>query len=362
MAYSSVSSESELDSKVRTIGILAFEGIEILDMIAPLDVFSLANMGLQQLHSFEQNVYPIKVIAKKTGPISAYNGLKFYADCALNDVQDDIDTLIIPGAPDVSCLLSDPELKDWAATMAPKVRRIASVCTGAFLLAEAGLLNGRCATTHWAYCDRLRSNYPSIKVESDRIFLRDDFITTSGGITSGIDLALTFLEEDWGRELALATAQMMVVYLKRPGGQTQYSSHLVSEKSNHPELRALLMWIMDHPSEDLRNEVLADRMSMSLRNFARVFHDEIGLTPAKFVEKVRIDAARQYLGDVNIRIESVADKVGFKDTEQMRRAFIRNVGITPAEYRDRFCPSDQQPLPVVSDRKLAEIRNKITNL
>jgi len=359
MTHPSLTSENE--PKLRTIGILAYEGFETLDLIAPLDVFTLASLGLQQLSGFEQNVYPVKVIAKQPGPVSAFNGLKIYADCALSDAQEDIDTLIIPGAPDVSCLLSDPELKDWVSMMAPKVRRLASVCTGAFLLAEAGLLNGRYATTHWAYCDRLTRDYPSIKVEPDRIYLRDDFITTSGGITSGIDLALTFLEEDWGRELALGTAQMMVVYVKRPGGQTQYSSHLVSEKSNHPGLRALLMWIMDHPSEDLRNEVLADRMSMSLRNFARVFQEETGLTPAKFVEKVRIDAARQCLGDVNIRIETVADKVGFKDIEQMRRAFLRNVGITPSEYRDRFCPSNQQPLPVVTDRTLDELINKITD-
>ncbi|MGR9115579.1 MAG: GlxA family transcriptional regulator [Gammaproteobacteria bacterium] len=360
MTQTRTSSQNTRQSKVRTIGVVAYEGVEILDMIAPLDVFSLTSFGLQQLHSINENVYPLKIIAKKPGPVAAYNGLKVYADCAYSDIQGEIDTLIIPGAPEVSCLLSDPALRDWLRTIAPKVRRLASVCTGAFLLAEAGLLNGRCATTHWAYSDRLISDYPSVKVEADRIFIRDGFIVTSGGVTSGIDLALALVEEDWGRELALATAQMMVVYLKRPGGQTQYSSYLVRERSNHPDLRELLMWIMDHPSEDLRNEVLADRMSMSLRNFARVFQDETGLTPAKFVEKVRIDMARQYLGDANIRIESVADKAGFKDTEQMRKAFIRNLGITPSEYRQRFCPSDQQPVPVVNDHYLTEIRNKFT--
>jgi transcriptional regulator GlxA family with amidase domain len=198
-------------------------------------------------------------------------------------------------------------------------------------------------------------------MEADRIFVQDDFIWTSGGVTSGIDLALALVEEDWGREVALNTAQTMVVYLKRPGGQTQFSAHLVSESTNHPDVRALQMWIMKHPAEDLRIEALAERMAMSSRNFARIFHTETGLTPAKFVEKVRVDAARQYLGDTNVRIETAAVNAGFGDSEQMRKAFIRNLGITPSEYRARFGPADQQPVPVVTDSFLPELKDKWSN-
>ncbi len=361
MTQSSTSPKEASEPKVRNIGIVAYEGMEILDMIAPLDVFSLTDLGIKLLGIHNEKVYPHKVLAKKPGPVTAYNGLKIIADCAYSDIEEGLDTLIIPGTPDVDCLLSDPSLQNWVRTIAPNVRRIVSVCTGAFLLAESGLLDGRCATTHWAYCDRFSTDYSSVEVQSDRIFLKDDFIWSSGGITSGIDLALALVEEDWGREVALTTAQYMVVYLKRPGGQTQFSAYLVSEKANQPDMRSLLMWIMEHPAEDLRVEALSERLAMSPRNFARVFREETGLTPAKFIEKVRIDAARQYLGDTNVRIESAADKAGFRDHEQMRKAFIRNLGITPSEYRARFGPSNLQPLPTYTDSSSLEIRNKAVN-
>jgi transcriptional regulator GlxA family with amidase domain len=360
MTKSSTSPNKAGESNVRTIGVVAYEGMETLDLTGPLDVLTLTSFGLQQIGTTDENVYPHKVIAKKPGPVAAYNGLKIYADCAYCDIQDVLDTLIIPGAPDVNCLLSDPLLQDWLRMIAPKVRRVVSVCTGAFLLAESGLLDGRGATTHWAYCDRLSTDYPSLEVESDRIFLQDDYIWTSGGITSGIDLALALVEEDWGREVALSTAQYMVMYLKRPGGQTQFSAYLVKESTNHPDLRSLLMWIMEHPAEDLRVDTLAERIAMSPRNFARIFHTETGLTPAKFIEKVRVDSARQYLGDANVRIETAAVNAGFGDSEQMRKAFIRNLGITPSEYRARFGPSDQQPLPAVAEKFRSELSDKLS--
>ncbi|MGR9101480.1 MAG: GlxA family transcriptional regulator [Gammaproteobacteria bacterium] len=345
--------------KVRPIGIVAYDGMEALDLIGPLDVFTITNITLSHVGIVKENIYPFKVIANKSGLVTAYNGLKLYADEAYSDIQNGIDTLIIPGAPFLDCVLADPKLLEWVRTIAPKVRRLVSVCTGAFLLAEAGLLNGRRATTHWLYGSRLAKDYPSVQVEVDRIFLRDGYISTSGGITSGIDLALALVEEDWGREVALNTAQSMVVYLKRPGGQTQYSSYLVSERSKHPDLRALQMWIMEHPAADLRNESLAERMAMSPRNFARIFREETGMTPAKFVEKVRVDAARQILSEANMRIETAAIKSGFGDYERMRKAFIRYLGITPSEYRSRFGPADIQPPPVVTDSFLTELKEKV---
>jgi transcriptional regulator GlxA family with amidase domain len=265
--------------------------------------------------------------------------------------------LLVPGSPDVNMVLSDPELIEWVRAMSTRVRRLVSVCTGAFLLAKIGILDGRRATTHWAYCNHLATDYPSITVETDRIFVRDDFIATSGGITSGIDLTLSLIEEDWGREMALLTAQYMVVFLKRPGGQTQFSAYLASESTNHQDLRSLQVWIMDNPAEDLRNETLAERMNMSSRNFARVFNEETGMTPAKFVEKARIDFARQLLGNPNERIETVAIKAGFNDCERMRRAFVRNLGISPHEYRDRFGRSIKQPPPIMTPKRAQQIQD-----
>jgi transcriptional regulator GlxA family with amidase domain len=227
-------------------------------------------------------------------------------------------------------------LKDWIRTVAPCVRRVASVCTGAFLLAESGLLDGRRATSHWAYCKLLAQNYPTVRVDPDQIFIRDGAISTSGGITSGIDLAMAMVEEDWGRKVALSVAQYLVVFVKRPGGQSQFSAYIPTEASRRPDVRDLQAWIMGHLTEDLRVEVLADRMDMSPRNFARMFLSETRMTPAKFVEMVRIDAARQHLVNSELPIDVVADESGFRDPEQMRRAFLRQLGVNPHDYRARF--------------------------
>jgi transcriptional regulator GlxA family with amidase domain len=275
------------------------------------------------------------VLADKPGPITSSCGLQIIANKAYSDIQEGIDTLLIAGTPEVSCLLDDQALQSWVRTMASRVRRLASVCTGAFLLAESGLLDGRRATSHWDYCDRLACDYPAISVEPDRIFVRDGSISTSGGVTSGIDMALSMVEEDWGSEVALLVARYLVVFLKRPGGQSQFSAYLTSDASR-PELKDLQAWIMLHLKNDLRVETLAERMCMSPRNFARFFLTETGMTPAKFVELARIDAARHYLGGTMLSIEVVADTSGFGDQERMRRAFIRHLGVNPQSYRERF--------------------------
>ena len=338
------------DGKVRRIGIVAFDGVELLDLTGPLDVFGMAGIGLQQTGVTATPPYPIEVLAKRPELITSSSSLRVHADSAYGPLRDDIDTLLIPGSPDVSAVLADPDLLDWVRAMATRVRRLVSICTGAFLLAEAGLLDGRRATTHWAYCDRFAKDYPAVAVEPDRIFLREDHIATSGGITSGIDLALSLIEEDWGREMALLTARYMVVFLKRPGGQSQFSGFLVSEATKNEDLRALQLWIMENPAEPHSVEALADRMAMSPRNFARVFLSETGLTPAKFVEKARIDAARHLLGMTDSRVETVAVKAGFGDTERMRRAFVRNLGINPQDYRARFSSPEHQPPPLATKR------------
>ena len=323
------------NTKIRRVGIVAYPGIEILDVTGPMEVFAFANILVQLSDLSNEPAYAIELLAAKPGPLTASCGLQIIANRAYSDVQEEIDTLLISGTTNIDCLLCDPELQDWVRSMTPKVRRMAGVCTGAFLLAESGLLDGLRATSHWMFCNRLARDYPAVIVEPDRIFVREGTISTSGGVTSGIDLALSMVEEDLGSELALEVARTLVVFLKRPGGQSQFSAYLTSEASR-PELKDLQAWIMIHLAEDLRVEALAGRMSMSPRNFARFFLTETGITPGKFVEMARIDAARHYLGRSKLSIEAVADKSGFGDQERMRRAFIRQLGVNPQSYRERF--------------------------
>ncbi|NOT85185.1 MAG: GlxA family transcriptional regulator [Methylococcaceae bacterium] len=324
------------DAKIRPVAIVVYPGAEIIDITGPMEVFAFANVGLQKSGMCREPAYPIEVLATQRGPINTSCGLQIIANKAYSDAPDNIDTLLIAGTTDVDILLGDAALQDWIRVIAPRVRRLASVCTGAFLLAESGLLNGLRATTHWAYCERMAREYPAVALEPNRIFVREGFISTSGGVTSGIDMALSMVEEDWGSELALEVARYLVMFLKRPGGQSQFSAYLTSEAA-HPDLRDLQAWVMAHLTVNLQVEVLAERVAMSPRNFARLFLAETGSTPAKFVEMARIDAARHYLGSSALTIEIIANKAGFKDAERMRRAFIRQLGVNPQNYRDRFC-------------------------
>ncbi|MBS4050011.1 MAG: GlxA family transcriptional regulator [Methylomonas sp.] len=322
----------------RTIGIVAFPDVEVLDITGPFEVFNFANLGLIHQGITQQNIYTLKLLAETPGPITTMSGLQIVAEDIYDAPNAAFDTLLIPGGC-IKNALNNEKLIAWIRAMSPKVRRLVSVCTGAFLLAEAGLLEGRKATTHWDFCQPLAKNYPGIRVEPDYIFIKDGHIFTSGGITSGIDLALALLEEDWGRDLALYVARYLVVFLKRPGGQSQFSSYLTNEASHRPDLRDLQVWIMEHIHQDLHVEALAARMAMSTRNFARLFSTETGMTPAKFVEMTRIDRARFLLETGDLSVESIAEKTGFKDSERMRRAFIRQLGVNPQNYRQRFSGS-----------------------
>jgi len=320
---------------IRHIGIVAFAGAEVLDITGPYEVFTFANIILQEEGISQQPVYSVKILAEKAGPVTTLSGLQIIANQSFSQINDVYDTLLIPGG-DPEVVLANPLIVELIKEMLPKVQRLVSICTGAFLLAESGLLDGLRATTHWNYCHELAEKYPKVIIEPDRIFIKEGNILTSGGITSGIDLALAMIEEDWGQKLALAVAQFLVVFLKRPGGQSQFSSYLTREASNRPDLRELQSWIMQHPDEDLRVEILAQRMAMSSRNFARLFFSETGVTPAKFVEMVRIDSARNLLEMTKFPIDSIANSSGFKDPENMRRAFLRQLGVNPSNYRKRF--------------------------
>ena len=320
---------------IRPIGIIVFPGADVLDITGPYEVFTFANLIIQKEGISQEAVYPVTLLAEQSGLVTTQSGLQILADQCFSQIDKNYDTLLIPGGdPDV--VLANTEIVDLIKVMAPKVRRLASVCTGAFLLAESGLLDGFKATTHWNWCAEFSEKYPQVDVEPNRIFIKNDNIMTSGGITSGIDLALAMVEEDWGQKIALAVAQFLVVFLKRPGGQSQFSSYLIREASSHRGLRDLQSWIMQNPAEDLKVEVLAERMAMSSRNFSRLFVSETGMTPAKFVEMVRIDAARNLLELTKSQIDNIADSSGFKDPENMRRAFIRQLGVNPRDYRNRF--------------------------
>ena len=320
---------------IRPIGIVVYPGAETLDITGPYEVFAFTNKVIQNKGISQESVYPVTLLAKQAGPVTTFSGMQLIADQSFNQISEDYDTLMIPGG-FLEDVLPNTEIVELIKVMAPKVRRLASVCTGAFLLAESGLLDGRRATTHWNWCAEFAEKYPQVNVESDRIFVKEGNIMTSGGITSGIDLALAMVEEDWGQKIALAVAQFLVVYLKRPGGQSQFSSYLTREASSRSDLRELQSWIMQNPEENLKVDTLAERMTMSPRNFARLFMSETGMTPAKFVEMVRIDAARNLLELTKFSIDNIADSSGFKDPENMRRAFTRQLGVNPSDYRKRF--------------------------
>lgn len=321
---------------LRTIGIILYPGVEIIDVVGPMEVFIFANTRLKKEGLTTEPVYRIEVIAKDGQPVTTLSGLQVIPTSTFSEFDEHLDTLIIPGGEIPNIAEQDTDLMAWINAYSNKTRRLASICTGAFVLAKSGLLDGHRVTTHWNYGNRLTEAYPGISVEPDRIFVRDGSIWSSGGITSGIDLALAMLEEDWGHPLALFIAQYLVVYLKRPGGQSQYSAYLSNDAVKRRDIRELQAWIMENLAADLKVETLAERVNMSPRNFARIFIAETGITPAKFVERVRIDLSRHYLENTHLQIAEVAQKVGFNDTETMRRTFIRHVSINPFDYRARF--------------------------
>jgi transcriptional regulator GlxA family with amidase domain len=247
-----------------------------------------------------------------------------------------IDTLMVAGGFGVYDAVEDAGLVRWIRSAARRSRRVTSVCSGSFLLAGAGLLEGKRATTHWSSCAELARRHPEVEVDPNPIFVRDGDVWTSAGVTSGMDLALALVEQDLGREVALEVARWLVLFLQRPGGQAQFSSHLAAQLAERDSLREMQGWIADNLDADLRVDALAERASMSPRNFARAFRREIGLTPAAYVTELRVEGARQRLERGSVPVETVAAECGFGTPETMRRAFARRLGVAPAEYRSRF--------------------------
>jgi transcriptional regulator GlxA family with amidase domain len=254
---------------------------------------------------------------------------------------------VVAGGQGVSEAERDERLIGWLRRAAGRSRRVASVCTGAFLLARAGLLEDRRATTHWAACRTLQRRYPGVRVETEPIFVRDGNVYTSAGVTAGIDLALALVEEDLGNRAALEVARALVLFVRRPGGQRQFSTSLAGQTAERPSLRELQAWITDHLGEDLSVSALADRAFMSERNFARVFRREVGVSPAAYVESLRVERAKLLLQSTPLSVREVGRRCGFGTVETLRRSFARAVGASPADYRSRFqasAPAEVIPL------------------
>ena len=309
---------------MRRILIVAFPDVQPLDVAGPAEVFTQAGG------------YTVEVVAPRAGPLPTGSGYAIVPLLALGDVRGPIDTLLVAGGAGTRDALRDDDLIGWLRATAPRAGRVASVCTGAFLLARAGLLDGRRVTTHWAWCEELARRYPQVTVEPDPIFVADGNVRTSAGVTAGMDLALALVEEDLGPAAALAVARQLVLFVRRPGGQAQFSSGLSAQAASLAPLRELQAWMTDHLDADLRVEALAARAHMSPRSFARAFRRETGTTPAAHVETVRVERARLLLESTALPVAEIARTCGFGTVETLRRAFARRVGAPPAAYRSRF--------------------------
>lgn len=314
---------------IRRVIVLAVDGAQSLDVLGPIEAF----------HYAEQQVpgtYQLELVGPgDTGFITAASGVTIGVR-PLPTPPPRHDTLVIAGGKGARQATGDKELVEWIRQASRRARRTTSVCTGAYLLAAAGLLDGRRATTHWNYCDALAEQFPEVRLDPEPVFVRDGDIWTSAGVTAGMDLTLALIEDDLGPEIALAVARMLVVFLKRPGGQAQFSGALSVQQATRPALRELQAWIAGHLDEDLSVANLAERAGFSERSFARAFRHEVGLTPAAYVEALRVERARTLLEDGAPTLEAVAQAAGFSSTEVLRRAFHRHIGVSPAEYRGRF--------------------------
>ena len=315
---------------MRRIVIVAFPGVQTLDVVGPAEVFLMAD------RLANGGEYAVEVVASSADALTTGSGLKLLPHRSLAGVRGPIDTLLVAGGTGVVAAQSDERLMRWIRSAAPRARRVASVCSGAFLLAEAGLLDGCRATTHWAACDELGRRYPEVEVDAGPIFVRDGDVYTSAGVTAGIDLALALVEDDLGAAVARDAARWLVLFLRRPGSQAQFSSGPSGQPAERQPLRDLQSWIADNLTADLSVPALAERAYMSPRNFARAFRREVGVTPAAYVESVRLERARAELEAGDASVDAVAALCGFGTVETMRRAFQRRFETNPAAYRSRF--------------------------
>ncbi|MEZ0352526.1 GlxA family transcriptional regulator [Mycobacterium sp. pR1184] len=314
---------------VRKVVIVGFPGVQALDVVGPHDVFTGAAL-------LTDGGYDVVLASMRDRPITTPTGLAFVG-APLPDPDDQIDTLVLPGGGGVDAARKDADLLAWIKAAASSARRVVTVCTGAFLAAEAGLLDGCRATTHWAFADRLASEFPSVEVDPDPIFVRSsELVWTAAGVAAGIDLALSLVEDDHGTETAQTVARWMVLYLRRPGGQTQFAAPVWVPRAKRACIREVQEVIEAQPGAAHSIVDLARRATMSPRHFTRVFTDEVGEAPGHYVERVRTEAARRQLEETDDTVVAIAARCGFGTAETMRRNFVRRIGVSPDQYRKTF--------------------------
>ncbi|MCG8691127.1 MAG: DJ-1/PfpI family protein [Minwuiales bacterium] len=316
-----------------SVVMICFDGVQLLDVAGPMDCFAAAYLPA----AAGEAPYRLTLVSKDGGAVVTSSGIRLDT-VPLSDIRaGEIDTLMVPGGPATRDVVDDAALVGWIARVAEGAGRVCSVCSGAYLLAAAGLLDGRRAVTHWYLCDDLKARYPQVDVEPDAIFVRDGRIWTSAGVTAGIDLALAIVEADLGRRIAMEIARHLVVYFKRPGGQSQFSALLASQSAAADgRFDELQRWLAENLERDLGVDRLAERAGMSPRNFARLYKQEVGTTPARFVESLRLEAARQALEETAKSLGWIARRFGFGNEERMRKSFQRRFGVAPSRYRERF--------------------------
>lgn len=317
-------------NRLRDVVFVVYPDIQGLDLIGPYEVFASAN------DEVSSPAYRLTVAGVDSGEVKTRSGLGMLADTPLSSVDGPIDTLVVVGGDGTVQAVSDRHLLDEIRRLADLSRRVASVCSGSFLLGMAGLLDGRRATTHWRYCDLLARAFPTIDVDPEPIFVQDGNVYTSAGVTSGMDLSLALVEEDLGRDVALNIARRLVMFLRRPANQAQFSAQLGAQMAERDGLRDAQRHVIDNPGSDCSVPALARVANMSERNFTRCFTAEVGVTPARYVERIRVETARRLLEDTDDGVEAIARACGFGTSETMRRTFLRVVRTSPTEYRRRF--------------------------
>ncbi len=317
--------------------ILTTADAQPLDVAGPYEVFSLAQRKLREMGQENGAGYDVELVTMGSSRhITGRLGLSIVARKSYQSVTGNIDTLLVVGGMEPWKAPGRAPVLNWLRQRAAHVRRLAGVCTGAFVLAESGLLDGRRATTHWYFCQQLAARYPKVKVDPEPLYVADGSVYTCAGVTSAMDLALSFVEEDFGTDVAVRIARAYVMFLRRPGGQSQFSTPLSFNASSQSTMNRLQIWILDHLAEELTVERLAAQARMSPRHFARTFSREFQMTPGEYLDRVRVEAARKRLEDTDDGVEQIAAAVGFGTASTMRRAFLRVLDIGPTDYRARL--------------------------
>ncbi|NII55769.1 helix-turn-helix domain-containing protein [Luteibacter sp. SG786] len=312
-----------------TVAILAPPGVQMLDVSGPADVFAEAN------RQSGREVYRVVTVGTAPLAIMASSGMRFLPDTTIRQEFERLDTLLVAGSPTLADAAVDLGVVAWLQRQAARSRRYGSICSGALLFARTGLLDGRRVTTHWKVAELLAERHPSLHVEADAFVVRDGAVCTAAGVTAGMDLAIALVEEDLGRDIAKAVAAELVVFYRRPGGQMQFSRHGESAPAGRSALQELQRYVASHPGENHSVATMAARVGLSPRHFARIFRQDVGMTPAEFVEAMRVDAARRLLEEDHETPKRVADRLGYANANGLRRAFLRRFGVTPADYRKR---------------------------